>query len=383
MSSLVSHTVAHSESNDGFDYCLLGVVLALLGLGIVMVYSATAINTSGGGATAVLRQHVIYVLLGLMAMYGASRIPVDWWYRSGKWLLGLVILLLMLVIIPAIGIEVNGSRRWIPVGPVRMQPAELAKLVMVIYAAGYLTRKQELLKEFRHGVVGISVVIVAVAGLLLWEPDFGSFVVIAITLFTMMFLAGARITHFMLCATVGAASMAALTIMSPYRMQRVLSFLNPWSDPFDSGFQLSQALIAFGRGEWFGVGLGASIQKLFYLPHASNDFLLAVIGEELGLLGVVTVLLAFATLVWRAFAIARRAETSGQLFAARLAQGVGLLLGYQAMINIGVNMGVLPTKGLTLPFLGYGGSSLVICCAAAGLLLAVDATARAQPRRAQ
>ena len=383
MSSIVSHAVVRSESNEGFDYCLLGVILALLGFGIVMVYSATAISTAGGGATTALRQHVIYVLLGLMALYGASRVPVDWWYRSGKWLLGLVILLLLLVIIPAIGIEVNGSRRWIPVGPVRMQPAELAKLVTVIYAAGYLTRKQELLNEFRHGVVGIGVVIVAVAGLLLGEPDFGSFVVIAITLFTMMFLAGARISHFMLCAIVGAASMAVLTIMSPYRMQRVLSFLNPWSDPFDSGFQLSQALIAFGRGEWFGVGLGASIQKLFYLPHASNDFLLAVIGEELGLLGVITVLLAFATLVWRAFAIARRAETSGQLFAARLAQGVGLLLGYQAMINIGVNMGVLPTKGLTLPFLSYGGSSLVICCAAAGLLLAVDATARAQKRRAQ
>jgi len=383
VSSVVSHAVLRSESNDRFDYCLLGVILALLGFGIVMVYSATAINTAGAGATTALRQHVIYVVLGLMAMYGASRIPVDWWYRSGKWLLGLVILLLALVIIPAIGIEVNGSRRWIPVGPVRMQPAELAKLVMVIYSAGYLTRKQELLKEFRHGVVGIGVVIVAVAGLLLREPDFGSFVVIVITLFTMMFLAGARISHFMLCAIIGAASMTALTVMSPYRMQRVLSFLNPWSDPYDSGFQLSQALIAFGRGEWFGVGLGASIQKLFYLPHARNDFLLAVIGEELGLFGVVAILFAFATLVWRAFAIARRAETRGQLFAARLAQGVGLLLGYQAMINIGVNMGVLPTKGLTLPFLSYGGSSLVICCTAVGLLLAVDATTRAQPRRSQ
>jgi len=203
--------------------------------------------------------------------------------------------------------------------------------------------------------------------------------VITLTVGLMLYLGGIRFWHFLLCGLCGAAAMAVLTITSPYRMQRVTSFLNPWSDPFDSGFQLTQALIAFGRGEWTGVGLGASIQKLYYLPHASNDFLFAVIAEELGLVGVITVLALFGVLLWRAFVIARRAEHIGRIYTARLAQGVGLLLVVQAVINMGVNMGVLPTKGLTLPLMSYGGSSMVVSCVAIGLLFACDRNSRPQP----
>jgi cell division protein FtsW len=215
--------------------------------------------------------------------------------------------------------------------------------------------------------------------LLLREPDFGSMVVITATVLGMMFLGGVRFWHFLACIGAGAAGMVVLTLISPYRMERVTSFLNPWSDPFDSGFQLVQALIAFGRGEWFGVGLGASVQKLHYLPAANTDFLLAVIGEELGFVGVALVITLFALLAWRAFAIARRADLTGNVFAARLAQGIGLLLGLQSIINMGVNLGVLPTKGLTLPFMSYGGSSMLASCLALGVLLAVDRETRPRP----
>ena len=385
MSLAISHAVSIDREPLSFDPWLIGVVMSLLALGLVMVYSATV--ASSGITTSPnlqqVKQHSAHLVLALGAMAATSRAPLKWWSVASMPLLGFVVLLLIIVAVPGIGIEVNGSRRWLPVGTARMQPSELAKLAMIIYAAAYLARKQELLNQFRHGILIIGGVTAVVAVLLLLEPDFGSLVVIVVTVITMLFLAGVRISHFLLCAAVGGASMVLLTVVSPYRMQRVMSFLNPWSDPYDSGFQLSQALIAFGRGEWFGAGLGSSIQKLFYLPHASNDFLLAVIAEELGLIGVVAVVTAFGVLLWRAFVAARRAERTGNLFAARLAQGIGLLLAYEAMINMGVNMGVLPTKGLTLPFLSYGGSSLVASCAAVGLLIATHSAARPKPRGAR
>ena len=265
----------------------------------------------------------------------------------------------------------------------RLQPAELTKVLMVVYVAGYLVRKREELGQFTQGIVMVSLVLAVLAGLLLLQPDFGSVVVISVTVMAMLFLGGVRFWHFLLCVVFGCALLALLVWVEPYRLQRIMSFMNPWSDPFDTGFQLVQALIAFGRGEWMGVGLGASIQKLYYLPHASNDFLLAVVAEELGLIGVCMVVALFGIVLWRAFAIARRAERLGLFYAARLAEGMSLLLAVQAMINMGVNMGLLPTKGLTLPLMSYGGSSMLATSFALGLLFAVDRATqpRAEPER--
>ncbi len=367
--------------SDRADPWLMGALIAMLSFGLVMVYSATV--ASGNQSLAAnfrhIEQHALHVIAGVLLLLVVSRTRVHWWERLSKPLLVVAIISLLVLLMPGIGISVNGSTRWLGVGPLRIQPTEFAKVFMVIYAAGYLTRKREELGNFTQGILMIGIVLAVLALLLLLQPDFGSFVVITLTVGLMLFLGGIRFWHFLLCVLVGVAAMIALTIISPYRMERVTSFLNPWSDPYDSGFQLVQALIAFGRGEWTGVGLGASIQKLYYLPHANNDFLLAVIAEELGLVGVVFVIALFVVLLWRAFAIARRAQSIGQIYAARLAQGIGLLLVVQAIINMGVNMGVLPTKGLTLPFLSYGGSSVLASCFAIGLLFAVDREGRPKP----
>jgi cell division protein FtsW len=370
-----------AEALPASDRWLLGAVTMLLALGLVMVYSATV----AGGAQSLdtnfhhLHQHAMHILLGLVLAGCAVWTRPSWWERSSKPLLAVALLLLVVLLLPGIGLTVNGSTRWLAVGPIRMQPAEVAKLCMVIYAAGYLTRKRESLGDFTQGVLIIGIVLAALALLLLLQPDFGSSVVITVTVGAMLFLGGIRFWHFLLCLLVGITATVVLAYIEPYRWARVTSFLNPWSDPYDSGFQLTQALIAFGRGEWLGVGLGESIQKLYYLPHANNDFLLAVIAEELGVAGVLAVIGLFGIVLWRAFAIARRAELAGKVYAARLAQGLGLLLIFQAIVNMGVNMGVLPTKGLTLPFMSYGGSSMLSSCVAVGLLLMVDRDSRRRP----
>jgi cell division protein FtsW len=250
------------------------------------------------------------------------------------------------------------------------------KLFTVVYVAGYLVRRQEALRNFTQGIVMVSLVVAVIGALLLMEPDMGSLVVITMTVFAMLFLGGVRFWHFLMVLGAGVASMVLLTIVSPYRMARATSFMDPFADPFNTGFQLVQALIAFGRGEWFGVGLGASVQKLFYLPAAHTDFVFAVMAEELGLLAVLGMMVLFGIILVRAFAIARQAEAAGQIYGARLAQGIGLLLGGQGMINMGVNMGLLPTKGLTLPFVSYGGSSMLASCIAMGLLLLIGREAR-------
>ncbi len=364
------------------DPWLAGAWIGLLGFGLVMVYSATVAAEGRSLSTHFghLLQHGLHIGIGVALAALAASSPLHWWERASKPVLALGLVLLALVLVPGIGIEVNGSRRWLSLASIRVQPSELVKVCMVVYAAGYLTRKRDALGDFTQGVLMIGLVLAAVAVLLLLEPDFGSLVVIACTVFGMLFLGGIRVWHFLLCILVGGIAMVALTVLSPYRMARVMSFVNPWSDPYDSGFQLVQALIAFGRGDWHGVGLGASIQKLYYLPHASNDFLLAVIAEELGVLGVLSVVLLFGVILWRAFAIARRADLLGAVYAARLAQGMGLLLVVQAMINLGVNMGVLPTKGLTLPYMSYGGSSMLSACLAMGLLFAVDRSTQRKRR---
>ena len=356
----------------GVDTILLGVFISLLVIGLVMVFSSTIamgsqnLNTN----TSHLWRQLVYMILGLSLTVIVANVPVWLWQKLSIPVLAIAIL--MLAVLLFIGVEVNGSRRWISLAGIRVQPAEFAKVAIVLYAASYLTRKQGEITQFSKGIVNIGLVLAVVGGLLLLQPDFGSFVVMTVTVGLMMFLGGIRILHTLLCLGVVSVAMSLMIVMSPYRWKRFTGFLDPWSDPFGSGFQLTQALIAVGRGEIFGVGLGASIQKLYYLPHANNDFILAVIGEELGLVGIVLVIALYATLLHRALHISRTAELLGRVYAARLAQGIGFLLVFQAVINIGVNLGALPTKGLTLPFISYGGSSMLVCCIAMGLLFGVD-----------
>jgi cell division protein FtsW len=367
------------KARAAWDPWLLGCTFVLLALGVIMVHSASVAyaDREMNNSVYFLVRHAAYALLGLLFMAFTMRTRVRWWEKAGPYLLLLGIASLCVVLVPGISVHINGSSRWIRLGIVNLQPSEFMKLFMVVYVAGYLVRKQEALKNFTQGIVMVSLVVAAIGILLLLEPDMGSLVVITITVFSMLFLGGVRFWHFMCVLGAGIGSMVLLTLVSPYRMARATSFLDPWADPFNTGFQLVQALIAFGRGEWFGVGLGASVQKLFYLPAAHTDFVFAVMGEELGLIAVLGVMVVFGVVIARAFAIARQAEAAGQMYGARLAQGLGLLLGSQAMINMGVNMGLLPTKGLTLPFVSYGGSSMIMSCIAMGLLLLIGREARA------
>jgi len=341
-------------------------LIILLSFGLVMVYSASIAITGGSSA---LIKHAVNIGIGLLLMAYLTRVPLKTIQNLSPLLLLAGVILVLLVWIPGIGQRINGSNRWLFLGGFRLQPAEIMKLAMVVYVAGYLARRHKQLHYFQKGMLNITLITGAVVLILLLQPDFGSGVVITATVFGMLFLAGVRLWHFLAVVAVGIAAMTSLAWMAPYRVARLTSFLDPWSDVYDKGFQLVQALIAFGRGGLFGVGIGASVQKLHYLPAANTDFLLAVIGEELGFVGVIFVISLYAVLVWRGFQIAARAEAQRKYFVARLAQGVSLLIAFQAIINIGVNLGVLPTKGLTLPFLSWGGSSMFVSCAAMGLLL--------------
>jgi cell division protein FtsW len=280
--------------------------------------------------------------------------------------------LLVLVLVPGIGREVNGARRWIDLGATTMQPSELMKLAVVLYGADYTVRKHAVMKSFRRGLLPMLAVMMFVSWLLLREPDFGALVVIAVTTFGILFLGGMNGRHFAALGAMLALGFALLVLTSEYRMQRIFGFMDPWTDPFGRGYQLSHALIAFGRGEWLGVGLGASVEKLHYLPEAHTDFLLAVIAEELGFLGVIAVIALFGWVVMRAFAIGRQAALRERHFASLAAQGIGVWIGFQALINMGVNMGLLPTKGLTLPLMSFGGTGLVVNCLALAVLLRID-----------
>jgi cell division protein FtsW len=362
------------------DSWLAMAVVTLLLFGVVMVYSASislAQKTTGNDAY-YLARHLLHLSTALIAMTLVMRIRLSVFERSGPFLLLVGLGLLVAVLLPGVGTTINGSTRWLHFGLLNIQPSELMKFFMLIYVSGYLVRKEELLSSFTQGVLIIGVVLAVTGMLLLAEPDLGTLVVMSLATIALMFLAGVRFRYFLMILVVATSAVVLLTIISPYRLERVTGFLNPWADPFDSGFQLVQALIAFGRGEWFGVGLGASIQKLFYLPAAHTDFVLAVIAEELGLVGVWFIILLFGIVIHRGFHIARRAEANGLLYGARVAQGSALLLGIQAMINMGVNMGVLPTKGLTLPFISAGGSSLIVSCCLVGLMFRVDYETRLQ-----
>jgi cell division protein FtsW len=369
------------DSWQRYDAQLMVAVVALVGIGLVMVASASisiATRELGDPLHYFWRQSV-YVAIGLASMLAATRIPSQLWRTLSPVLLGVGALMLILVFIPGLGREVNGSLRWLSLGPFNLQPSEPMKLAMVLYLAGYLVRRGELVRSTAGGFIRPMSMLAVIGVLLLFEPDYGATVVLFTTALGMLFLGGVPFWSFVGWAAFVVVSMGAVVMAAPYRVERMLTFLNPWADPFGSGFQLTQALIAIGSGEWFGVGLGSSVQKLFYLPEAHTDFLFAVLAEELGMLGVLVVILLFTFIVWRAIAIGTRAERAGHTYGAYLAYGVGLLIGLQAFLNIGVNMGILPTKGLALPLMSYGGSSLVVNSFAAGLVMRVDHELRRRP----
>ncbi|MBI2508974.1 MAG: putative lipid II flippase FtsW [Betaproteobacteria bacterium] len=360
-----------------YDHTLLWASALLLGLGLVMVYSASIAIAEGSRATGnqavyYLSRHALFAAAGIAAAAVVFQIPLRLWQQAAPRLFLLGVGLLVLVLVPGVGREVNGSQRWISLQVVNFQPSEFMKLFAVLYAADYTVRKAVHLDSFRRGFLPMFIVMMVVGALLLREPDFGAFAVIAVIAMGVLFLGGMNWRLFAGLFGLLLAGSALLILASPYRLQRVVGFMDPWADPYGKGYQLSHALIAFGRGEWLGVGLGASVEKLFYLPEAHTDFLLAVIAEELGFAGVIAVILAFTWIVARAFAIGHRAASLERYFAALVAQGIGLWIGVQAIINIGVNMGMLPTKGLTLPLLSFGGSALVSTCCALAVLLRVD-----------
>ena len=355
------------------DMVAVALILAIVLLGLVMVTSASISIASkeSGDAFSYLERQLVLCLTGFVLATIVFCIRTDYLEKMAWPLLIFALALLFFVLIPGLGHVVNGSRRWIRLLGFNFQASELARVLVLIFMASYAVRREDELRSTPMGLIKPMALLSFVALLLLAEPDFGAASVLFVTGFGILFIAGARLRYVIIASAAVAGAAALLVIMAPYRMARVTSFLDPWADPYNKGFQLTQSLIAIGRGEWFGVGLGESVQKLFYLPEAHTDFLFAVLAEELGLVGVAVTLTLFIALVWRSFWIAQLAARAGLKFQSYLALGFGLWLGAQALINIGVNMGVLPTKGLTLPLMSYGRSSMIVTLAWLGLLLRV------------
>ncbi len=372
-----TYVFAQDADTPEYDRSLAWAALLLMVIGLVMVYSASIATAeagrhSGANSAFYLLRHAVSLGVSLGAAIAVFLLPVRYWQKVAPLAFLACVALLVLVLVPGIGREVNGARRWLNLGALTVQPSELMKLAVVLYAADYTVRKHAVLKSFRRGLLPMLAVMMFVSWLLLREPDFGALVVIAVTTFGILFLGGMYGRHFLALGSMLALGAALLVLTSEYRMQRIFGFMDPWTDPYGRGYQLSHSLIAFGRGEWLGVGLGASVEKLFYLPEAHTDFLLAVIAEELGFLGVAAVIALFVWIVMRAFAIGRQAALRERHFAALAAQGLGIWIGFQALINMGVNMGLLPTKGLTLPLMSFGGSGLLANCIALAILLRID-----------
>ncbi|MCW8125624.1 putative lipid II flippase FtsW [Microbulbifer halophilus] len=365
------------QTEKKVDWVLPFCVLALVSIGVVMVASASIAFAADiyGDPWYFLKRHLVFLAVGAGAALVVSQIPLSAWSKLSWPLLLFCCLLLVAVLVPGIGHEVNGSRRWLTFAGFTVQPAEVAKFCLLVFFASFLTRRNRQLHHWSSFMVPV-VILGLVALLLLAQPDFGSVVVISGTLLAMVFLAGARLPHTFLLVGLAASALALLALMSPYRLQRLTTFLDPWRDQFAGGYQLTQSLIAFGRGEWFGVGLGNSVQKLFYLPEAHTDFIFAILSEEWGMAGGMVVIGLFAALTWSLLRLVRDALAQEKFFAALLAFGIAVLLAGQAFVNMGVASGLLPTKGLTLPFVSSGGSSLVICCALFALALRLQAELR-------
>jgi len=357
-----------------YDRWLIYIVLSLVILGLMMVASA-AISTSDQQLHQpfyYFYRQLTFLILGTLLGSIVVQFDVEHWEKISGAMMVIVLLLLALVLIPGIGHAVNGSARWIGFGPMSMQVSELAKFAVVIYMASYLVRRNHEIKTSLSGFLKPMALLAIIAVLLLKEPDFGATVVIMATVLGMMFLAGMQWRHFLLLFILVLLVLSILAISAPYRMARLTTFLNPWTNAFGSGYQLTQSLIAFGRGGWLGVGLGNSVQKLFYLPEAHTDFLFAVIAEELGLVGMLVVIVLFTLLVLRILFIGRQAQRIGRHFAGFIAYGFGLWIAIQFTVSIGVNCGILPTKGLTLPLVSYGGSSMLVNCIVIALLMRID-----------
>lgn len=362
-----------SSRGIDLDFPLLAGCLALLGLGLVMVASASsevaAVNMGNTNYNTI--RHLVYLALGIIACGMTMMVPMAVVEKHSVHLLLAAVVLLILVLLPGIGREVNGAKRWIGVGLFNVQPSELAKVFAVIFLAGYLVRRQQEVRGSWMGFFKPFFVLLPIAGLLLLEPDFGATVVMLGAAAAMLFLGGVGLLRFGLLVLLAVGAIYLL-VQDPYRWARITNFSDPWADQFGAGYQLSQALIAFGRGEWLGVGLGNSVQKQFYLPEAHTDFVFSVLAEELGLVGALLTVALFVFVGLRSLYVGLWAERSRQFFSAYVAYGLAFLWLGQILINIGVNIGLLPTKGLTLPFLSYGGSSLIICCASLGMLLRIE-----------
>ena len=359
------------------DYALLWSVLMLLFAGLVMVYSASIAIAEAGRFTNhqpayYLVRHGVFLCIGLVAAGVAFQIPLSLWQKYAPYLFMAGVFMLALVLIPGVGKDVNGARRWLSFGFANLQPSELMKMFAVLYAADYTVRKINVMHDLKQAFAPLFGAMVIVGILLLKEPDFGAFVVIIAIAMGILFLGGLKARLFVMLIVGLLFAFAVMIIVSPYRRDRVFGFMDPWADAYGRGYQLSHSLIAFGRGELFGVGLGGSVEKLFYLPEAHTDFLLAVIAEEMGFFGVLAVIALFALIVQRAFAIGRQCVQLDRLYPALVAMGMGIWIGVQSFINMGVNMGLLPTKGLTLPLMSFGGSGILANCVALAILLRVD-----------
>ncbi|MFC3852394.1 putative lipid II flippase FtsW [Salinispirillum marinum] len=360
------------QRTDGY-LLMLSFGLALFGWLMITSASMDFAQQNMGSPFALMQRHGVYLALAVIGFTVTVQIPLAVWYRLGAPILLLGFVLLVLVLVPGIGREVNGSSRWINLGFIQFQPSELAKLAIILYVAGYLVRRQEEVRTSFSGFLKPLLVVAAMTVLLLAEPDFGAVVVVMTTIMGMMFLGGVRAGQFFVTVAVAIISAGLMAITQTYRVQRLMSFTNPWSEEnvFGSGYQLTQALIAFGRGEWFGVGLGNSLQKLFYLPEAHTDFIVAIIAEELGLFGILAMLGALTWLVVLIVRIGWQADQRGQSFGAFICFGIAMVFALQIFINVGVNSGLLPTKGLTLPLVSYGGTSLLVSFAMIGLVARV------------
>ncbi len=361
------------NTNQAIDLRLLWIVLSLLAVGGLMIVSTSipyAERMVSSNPMFSVQRHFVYLAIALVAFYVTLGIKIELWQKYGPWLLIISIALLVLVLL--VGRTVNGSRRVIALGPITVQVSELVKLFLITYIAGYLFRRTDELQTQVRGFIKPLIVVSLITVLLVAEPDFGAAAVITATTLSMMFLAGARLWQFILLSGGVGMAMVALAVSQPYRIDRLKVYLDPWQDPYGSGYQLTQSLIAYGRGQWFGEGLGNSIQKMSYLPEAHTDFVFSVFAEEFGFIGVVIVIALFLMLFMRGMQIARNALKHQQAYAAYLAYGISIWLTLQAMVNIGVSSGALPTKGLTLPFISYGGNSLVVCCVAIAILMRVN-----------